>query len=226
MPVRKVSNRGRNVIGRIPSLKMGGRMISYESLIEYDLILLLDFEEDVEWFEEQPFVITYKHRGRTMRYTPDLHAIRAKRNIVYECKPQRVIHKAENVRKFAAGESWCAERSWQYQVITDAQLASNYRVRNVRLLTQFARYPIAPEVQSRIRAFLAAAAAPVPLAELAANVAPERPQSLLIPILYLAFHHEVAMPLDKAPIADETPVALTPALLTGGVHESRTVQHG
>ena len=36
MAVRKVSNRGRNMIGRFPSLKLG-RMVAYESLIELDL---------------------------------------------------------------------------------------------------------------------------------------------------------------------------------------------
>jgi hypothetical protein len=56
MPVKKVSNRGGNIIGRFPSLKLG-RMVDFESLIERDFIYVLDFEPDVESFSEQPLTI-------------------------------------------------------------------------------------------------------------------------------------------------------------------------
>jgi len=46
-PVRKATNRGKNIIGYFPSVKMG-RMINFESLIERDFIYLLDFEQEVE----------------------------------------------------------------------------------------------------------------------------------------------------------------------------------
>ncbi len=58
MPVRQVSNRGGNVIGKFPSIKMG-RMIAFESLLERDFIYLLDYDPAVEWFEEQPLTIEY-----------------------------------------------------------------------------------------------------------------------------------------------------------------------
>jgi hypothetical protein len=58
MPVRKVSNRGGNIIGRFPSLKLE-RMVDFESLIERDFIYMLDFDSDVVSFTEQPLTIEY-----------------------------------------------------------------------------------------------------------------------------------------------------------------------
>ena len=63
MPVRKVSNRGGNAIGRFPSTKMG-RMIAFESLLERDFIYLLDYDPTVDWFEEQPLSIEYQHEAQ------------------------------------------------------------------------------------------------------------------------------------------------------------------
>ena len=72
MPVRKVSGRGRNMIGHFPSLKLG-RMVAFESLIEQDYLYVLDYETEVTWFEEQPLTIAYTWQEKPYEYTPDFH---------------------------------------------------------------------------------------------------------------------------------------------------------
>lgn len=211
MPVRKVSNRGGNIIGRVPSIKMG-RMVAFESLIERDLIHMLDFEQDVEWFTEQPLIIEYEHQGKTRKYAPDFHIVRHGRNILAECKPEAKVHSAENQRKFEAAQSWCDGQDWFFQVITDTQLRSGYRLQNIKLLTQFARYAVGPGIQARIRAFLSAAPLPVTVADVVAQVVSDKPQMAIIPIFYMAFHHELLLPLDDAPISVKTPVVLASTL--------------
>ena len=62
MAVRKVSGRGRNMIGHFPSLKMR-RMVAFESLIEQDFLYILDYEQDVIAFAEQPVRIEYEWQG-------------------------------------------------------------------------------------------------------------------------------------------------------------------
>jgi hypothetical protein len=74
MSIRKVSNRGGNTIGRLPSLKVD-RMVSFESLLERDFIYWLEFEPTVSWFSEQPLTLSYQHGQRTLHYTPDFHVI-------------------------------------------------------------------------------------------------------------------------------------------------------
>lgn len=72
MPVRKVSHQGGNVFGRFPSIKME-RMIAAESLLDRDLIYLLDFDESMGWFVEQHLTIEYRHEAKLLHYTLDFH---------------------------------------------------------------------------------------------------------------------------------------------------------
>ena len=83
MSMRKVSNRGGNTIGRLPSLKVD-RMVSFESLLERDFIYWLEFEPMVSWFSEQPLTISYQHDQRTLRYTPDFHVMKQNQNFLVE----------------------------------------------------------------------------------------------------------------------------------------------
>lgn len=215
MSVRKVSNRGGNIIGRFPSLKLG-RMVSFESLIERDFIYWLEFEPTVSWFREQPLTISYQYGQKTLNYTPDFHVIKNDHNILVECKPQSVVATANNQRKFAAAQMWCTEHGWRFQVITDAHLQGGCRLQNIKQLIQFARYPIAPDLKDRIQAFLNHHAPPVTMAELMQHIAPERPQQVLIPLLALAFHHELDLALDDAPLSGQTLVELASSLPEGG----------
>jgi hypothetical protein len=215
VPVRKVSNRGGNTVGRFPSLKIG-RMVDYESLIECDFIYTLEFELDVTWYAEQPLSILYLYGGRERRYTPDFHVLQAGRHVIVECKPQEFVETDENRLKFEVARAWCAARGWMFRVVTDKQLRSGYRLRNIKLLTQFARYHVESEVKNRICAFVATASPPVAMADVLIAVGPQEPPSLMISILHMAFHHELVLSLDDAPITVESFVRLPPVSGKGG----------
>jgi hypothetical protein len=206
MSVRKVSNRGGNIIGHVPSLKLG-RLVMFESLLERDLIYQLDYEWAVEHFAEQPLRIAYQHAGRARHYTPDFHVVISGYNLLVECKPVHFVDDPENQIKFAAARAWCQAHDWLFRVVTDAHLAT-WRVKNIRWLTQFARYEIAPEIREHILTWLAAAPAPVKVADVMQAINPQIPQTVIIPILHLAFHHAVDISLDDAPITVDSPIGL------------------
>lgn len=207
MPVRKVSNRGGNIIGRFPSLKLG-RMVEFESLIERDFIYLLDFEAEVESFSEQPLTIEYEHEGKGYHYTPDFWLIKHGQPILVECKPAKLVDEPANRRKFTAAQAWCAAKKWEFQVVTDEQLRRGYRLNNIRFLTQFARYPIPADVRGHIRVCLGSISVPVTIADLMIKVNLQPPELVKIPIYHMAFHHELFLGLDDAPICLNTPVSL------------------
>jgi hypothetical protein len=215
MSIRKVSNRGGNIIGRLPSLKVD-RMVSFESLLERDFIYWLEFEPTVSWFAEQPLTILYQHGQRTLRYTPDFHVIKENRNFLVECKPVQFVTKAENQRKFVAAQTWCAKQDWRFQVVTEVELNQGYRLHNIKRLHQFARYPLAPGLKTRVLAFLERVSRPVTLADVMQDVAPEQPQRLFIPLLTMAFHHELQLALDEAPLSAQTPVEVAVYSSQGG----------
>lgn len=208
MAVRKVSNRGGNIIGHYPSLKLG-RMVAFESLIERDFVYLLDYEPEVEHFMEQPLTIRYIHEDKPRRYTADFQVLCNGRIFLFECKPASRVDEPVNQMKFEAARAWCQEQGWVFRIVTDAQLASNWRVANIKLLAQFARYPISPEIQGRVFAVLAEHSQPLKISEVMQCVQPQAPQFIMIPILRMAFHCEVYIPLNEAPITADSPITLT-----------------
>lgn len=207
-PVRRASNHGKNIIGYFPSLKMG-RMVNFESLIERDFIVFLDFEPQVTAFTEQPFSITYPIENKAHRYTPDFHVVcTGGRNLVCECKAAVFQDKPENLVKFAAARTWCEARGWMFLVITDTQLSSGWRIKNIKLLTQFARHSVNTQMQEAILQVVSQAAQPHRLGQVIWSVNPRTPQEVMIPLLHLAYHHRVYLSLNDAPISLETQVSM------------------
>lgn len=207
MAVRKVSNRGGNIVGHFPSLKLG-RMVAFESLIERDFVYLLDYDPGVEQFSEQPLTITYHHAGKKRQYTPDFHVIYRGHPFLFECKPVQFVDDPKNQIKFEAARLWCQEQGWTFGVVTDEHLASGWRIANIKLLTQFARYSIGPEIKGRVFAFLTSISRPVKVSDVMQAVNPKEPQSIVIPILHMTFHHEVHIPLNDAKITVDSPISL------------------
>ena len=209
MPVRNVTNRGGNVIGRFPSLKMQ-RMIAFESLLERDFIYLLDYDAAVTWFEEQPLTIEYQHEGKTLHYTPDFHLIERDQHMLVECKPDHFVNTADNQRKFAVAQAWCQACNWQFRIVTDADVRAGYRLHNVKLLTAYARLRLDPVLRCRLYATLQTLCVPSATAiqELAHALRPTGPETVAAGLLHLAYHGVVDLPLDGAPITPGTAVAL------------------
>lgn len=71
MLARKVVTRsGRKIRGYFPSRKMG-RMVAWESLLERDAILLMEFSRGILSFREQPERIIYHSGAESREYFPD-----------------------------------------------------------------------------------------------------------------------------------------------------------
>lgn len=207
MPVRKVSNRGGNIIGRFPSLRLA-RVVDYESSIERDYLYLLDFERAVSWFAEQPLTIDYEDQGKGRRYTPDFHVINNGQHILVECKPQTHVDREKNQRKFAVARQWCKEQGWAFEVVTDEQLRSGYRLTNIKRLTQFARYPIPADVKHCLRTYVTTALPTVTIANILHQVTWPTYPSMLIPLYHMIFHHELCVPLDDGRLSNDMTVTL------------------
>jgi hypothetical protein len=207
MPVRRVSNRGGNVIGKFPSIKMG-RMIAFESLLERDFIYLLDFDPAVKWFEEQPLTIEYASDDQGLRYTPDFHLLEGKRDVLVECKPEQFADTEENGRKFSAARAWCAQQGWEFRLVTDRQVRAGFHLQNVKLLTRYARQVVGPVMRGCIFALLRDTQVPMTVNGLAKVIAPGDLAKGTASVLHLAFHHELSLPLAEAPLSGETLVHL------------------
>lgn len=197
MAVRQVRNHGKNIIGHFPSLKMG-RMVAFESTIERDLLYLLDFEPHVKSFAEQPLTISYWEETKHRRYTPDFKVeFTGGQKGLVECKPQVFVKKEVNIKKFTAGEAWCAERGWNYEIITDQALRRGFRLDNVKFLTRFARHQLPLTLKYRIKAFVDAQKTAPSIDQIMETITSESPAIVRATILQMAFHNELTLPLNE-----------------------------
>lgn len=71
-PVRELRTSRRCLTGRV-SLS-SGRTASFESSLERDWLIALDFDPAIRLVREQPFSIQYDFEGKLRRYTPDVLA--------------------------------------------------------------------------------------------------------------------------------------------------------
>ena len=98
------------------------REVSYRSMLEKQVYQLLDSDERVQTYSEEPCRIQYrmKNEDNNRYYIPDLLiSYKNGKQKIVEVKPSNLITEEMNVAKFKAAESYCAERSWTFEVWTE-----------------------------------------------------------------------------------------------------------
>jgi len=95
MPVRKPKKNYRSLTGAFYSLK-NKKSIFFESKLERDFFLTLEFNPDVISYEEQPMELSYQYNNRTYRYTPDcIVNFKNLSSTVYEVKYSNELREKE-----------------------------------------------------------------------------------------------------------------------------------
>lgn len=151
MAVRKL-NKNR-VTGKRPSVK-NGRMVQWESFLERDYYILLEYDPDVIKYQEQPFTINYIHDRKTRRYTPDVFVTRTNKNQVVEVKPESELTDPEVQIKLEAGHQYCLENGYEFRIVTEKDIRSGAILENIKFLYRFSRIQIPVEHQIKIACLL------------------------------------------------------------------------
>lgn len=128
MPVRKIPKNYLHVTGGFSSRK-NGRMLGYESLLERDFMLLLEYDPTVERFEEQPVSMKYAGQQRgNIPYTPDVLvqfiASVARPPELVEVKHTSDLRKNEEKYrpKFAAAREYAEAQGWVFKIVTEVDI--------------------------------------------------------------------------------------------------------
>ncbi|TNC81491.1 MAG: heteromeric transposase endonuclease subunit TnsA [Oleiphilus sp.] len=141
MPVREIKAGYSNVTGKYPSIKMN-RAISFESTLERDFYLLLDHENSVDFYEEQPRTIKYKHLSKNRTYTPDTLVRRLSESqedyTLYEIKYRSDLFSnwMKLKPKFKAAIRFCNEQNWKFKIMTEVEIRTP-RLKNLEFLDHF-----------------------------------------------------------------------------------------
>jgi len=142
MPVRKVSNRGGNIIGSFPP-QIKGEKVKYESTIERDLVYFLKFDPTVITYHAQPMVITGTDAEENAHtYTPDFLVVRNDRKEIIECKPEALINSSHAQQQIAIGREWAANNNHDFAIVTDTNLRSGHTLANLKLLWRYSRLTV------------------------------------------------------------------------------------
>jgi hypothetical protein len=204
MVVRNVRHHGtaKNHTGSFPSYLMPGVWVRYESLIELDMLRILEIERNVVRYLTQPFTTDDK-------YTPDMQVFRrGRRNLIIECKPEDKLENAHTRQQIDRGERWADDNDHDFMVVTDADLrgGGGHYLANATLLWRYRhrRLP-APFIDDCMRA-VAHLGDAASIEALAVYLAQAAPSFHPTPVIYnLIFHHMLATDLTR-PLGSESPL--------------------
>lgn len=149
-PVRRIGVQSRSVTGTMPN---GNR---YESSLERDFMLLMQFDPAVDVYTPQPLTLNYcAVDGQLHRYTPDgLIEWRADRP-VHDPRPVLVeikfredfIGKWREWRARArAAKVFAAEKGWLFMIFTEREIRTP-ALENATFLLPYLRRGSAPEIE-------------------------------------------------------------------------------
>ncbi|QER40862.1 heteromeric transposase endonuclease subunit TnsA [Acinetobacter suaedae] len=142
-PVRKIGISSRSITGTMPN---GNR---YESSLERDLMILMDFDPSVHLYTPQPLVIKYQSSdGKNHRYTPDgLIEYRSrdkskKANVILvevKYRSDFVNKFNEVLPKFRAANLYAKNMGWEFKIFTDDRIRGPF-LENAKFLNAYKSY--------------------------------------------------------------------------------------
>src|SRR5215472_12376220 len=206
LPVRRFAARKgqRHLSGLWWSATTGGH-VGFESWLERDQLMLLDFDPAVTGIASQPFWLRWlDETGQPVSHAPDYFARRVDGSaVVVDCRPAE-RRGARDAAKFEATAQACARVGWEYRLVgaSDEMVTAN-----VRWLAAY-RHPRhhQPGVASVLRPVFAA---PAPL--MAGAEAAGDPVAVLPVLFHLLWRHELTTDL-SVPLGRGT--LLSPGMVT------------
>ena len=146
MGVRKIQPNFRSITGF-----HGASEQEFESSLEEDLMILLQFDAEVDYFESQPLVISYLDiAGRTHTYTPDVLVYykpsTEKPPLLCEVKYRTDYREklAELRPKFKAAFRFAKLNHMRFRVMTDREIRTTY-LSNAKLLLRYRDIKVDPD---------------------------------------------------------------------------------
>lgn len=145
LPVREIGANRRSLTGRV--VLDSGVAAGFESSLERDWLICLDFDPDVELILEQPFTLHYEVEGAALRYTPDVLVRYRERNghaavVVFEVKPRDELRSefSKYRERFRQMMRHCREQGWRFKIVTEREIRSPY-LSNAKFLRNYRNLP-------------------------------------------------------------------------------------
>lgn len=145
LPVREIGTNRRSLTGRI--VLDSGIAAGFESSLERDWLICLDFDPDVELILEQPFTLHYEVERTALRYTPDVLVRYRERSgcaavVVFEVKLREELRSgfAKYRQRFRHMVRHCREQGWRFKIVTEREIRTPY-LSNAKFLRSYRNLP-------------------------------------------------------------------------------------
>lgn len=148
LPGRSIPPKSRALTGQV-SLR-DGTSAPFESSLERDALIRLDFDVAGRTIRSQPFTIEYLVEGRARRYTPDILVEFCEHEItpvtVIEVKPKAVLEErwAEFEIRFKVVRELCRRNKWNFEILTEDHILRDSFVQNATFLRKYIDLPVDP----------------------------------------------------------------------------------
>lgn len=153
MRVRKVVTRsGKRFRGKFPSTKMG-RMVHWESLLERDAILHLEYHPLIVRYQEQPSIETYYDAmGCTHKYVPDFLVVLSDgTEFNLEIKPSNKLIKPEIRHKLGSVALRLEEQKRGFRIWTEEVIRREPLFSNLKTLHRSTKTALEREVREQFK---------------------------------------------------------------------------
>lgn len=202
MAVRKIPKNYNYVTGGFASRKRTS-MAGYESPLEHEYMLLLEFDPEVETFEEQPIRIWFKgETGRKKPYVPDvLVRYRNACPELIEVKTTADLKKNKQryALKFEAAKAHAKEQGWKFRIVTEKNIRGPY-LQNLKFLREYREIEADPKVARTAIEILSSSARGMSVSSLLEKLASSDQEKLIVlPVIW----HLVVSGQFKANLAKE-----------------------
>lgn len=167
MSTRSIKKSHIAVTGYFSSFK-NKRQINFESKLEHDFYLLLEFDETIKSYQEQPFKVYYIYQDKKRRYTPDtlVNYIDSTQKI-FEVKPMfKIKNDVELQEKIELQKQKIKEeKNLELSIFTDENMNKIY-MNNIKIIYNFAFIKVNKEIQDKIRKELLKSNVPIEVKKL------------------------------------------------------------
>ena len=136
---KAVTRSGRGYRGRFPSRKLG-RMVAWESPLERDVILHLEFSPGVVRFQEQPEKVTFWAGDEFSFCYPDFRLeLRDGRHVRLEVKASEKLDKPEVAEKYRWVAIHYAQQGENFRLVTEREARREPLLGNLKTLRPMLR---------------------------------------------------------------------------------------
>lgn len=191
MAVRKIPKNHLVVTGGYSSQK-NNAMDAFESPLEKDYFLLLDFDDAVESFEPQPLNIPVPGVPKgyvpdvLVRYKPSPNTGKAPKSILVDVKHTDDLQRngEKYAKKFECAKLYAEGQGWEFKIIDQNQIRTP-RLQNLKFLREFRN--IEPEPDAVRAVYKRLGSAPQPHPEILGKLAKTTDEKLhWLPIIWFA----------------------------------------